>query len=134
MKTVENFMHELFNARIIEEKQILVNRASYRQRYFSSDCYWDSRTGTLEMIETEQILSIQGTDSEVAVITEYKVPYYISGARSYRHRYHLKLAGNNWLIWLVENECLACHGQGDESCIYCEGKHWTSGGSNRKGN
>lgn len=133
MQQVEDFMRDLFVTRITEEKQILANRASYRQKFFSCDCYWDSRTGTLKMIETEQILNIQRTDSEATVITEYKVPYYISDDRAYRHRYHLKLGSDNWLIWLVENECPACRGQGDESCIYCKGKHWTSGGSNRKG-
>lgn len=131
MQQVEEFMRDLFLARAAEEKQILASRAGYRQKFFSSDCYWDSRTGTLEMIETEQIVSIKRTDSEAAVITEYKVPYYVSGARSFRHRYHLKVEGDNWLIWLVENECPACHGQGDESCVYCKGKHWTSSGSKR---
>lgn len=124
MQQVEEFMQELFLARIADEKRILANRVGYRQKFFTADCYWDSRTGTLEMIETELIVSIERSDSEAAVITEYKVPFYTSGAQMHRRRYHLKAAGDSWLICHVEHQCPICHGQGDEGCNSCKGKHW----------
>jgi hypothetical protein len=124
MQRIEEFMRDLFLTRIAEEKRILENRVGYRQKFFSSDCRWDNRAGTLEMIETELIVSVERSDSEAAVITEYKVPFYASGVQVHRRRYHLKAAGDNWLIGLVEHECLACHGQGDEGCRNCKGKHW----------
>src|SRR5476649_2042879 len=117
MQPIEEFIQDLFLARIAEEKRALASRASYRQKFFSSDCWWDSRSGTLEMIESERIVSTNGFDLDARVITAYDVPFYASGAKTHRRRYHLKATGGNWLIWLVENECPACNGQGDESCI-----------------
>jgi len=124
-KQIEEFMQELFLARAAEEKRILANRVGYRHKFFTADCRWDSRAGTLGMIETEVIVSIEESDLEARVITAYNAPFYKSGDKLHRARYHLKKAGENWLIRLVENECLACRGQGDESCICCKGKHWT---------
>lgn len=126
MQKAEDFMAELFQARIAEEKRSLTNRAPYRKRFFAADCVWDSRIGTLEMIESELIVSIERSDSEAAVITEFKVPFYASGAQMHRRRYHLKVADDSWLIYKVELQCLACHGQSDESCLFCKGKHWLS--------
>ena len=77
------------------------------------------------MIETEVIASIDGSDFEATVITTYESPNYAFGCRTQRRRYHLKALDGNWLIWLVEHQCFICHGQGDESCVSCKGKHWT---------
>jgi len=126
MKTIENFMQDLFQTRIAEQKEILANRAPYRQKFFTPDCRWDSRVGTLEMMETERIVSSDGSDMKATVITAYNVPFYASGPQTHRRRYHIKAVGDNWLVWLVENECLACRGEGDENCINCKGQHWLS--------
>jgi hypothetical protein len=127
MQDVINFMRDFFCARIVEEQRYQASRLPFRQKFFSSDCWWDSRGGTLEMMESERIVSTDGSDLEAMVITAYNIPFFASGAKTHRRRYHLKATGGNWLIWLVENECPACNGQGDESCIYCKGKHWTGG-------
>ena len=124
MQEVKEFMRDLFLTRMAEEKRILVNRMPYRQKFFTSDCRWDSRAGTLEMIESELIVSLEKSDSEVAVITEYEVPFYASGVRKHRRRYHLKAGDDSWLIRHVEHQCTVCNGQGDEGCTGCKGKHW----------
>lgn len=124
MQQIEDFMRELFLTFIAEEKRILADRAGYRQKFFVAGCPWDSRDGTLAMIESEVIVSIKRSVSEATVITAYKVPFYTSGEQSHRRRYHLNAAGDSWVIRIVEDECLACHGQGDENCIGCKGKHW----------
>lgn len=118
-------MQELFLTRAAEEKRILANRLGYREKFFTPDCHWDSRAGTLGMIETEVILSIEQSHLEARVITAYSAPFYKSGVKAHRRRYHLEAVGDKWLIRLAEDECLACRGQGDESCVCCKGKHWT---------
>jgi hypothetical protein len=124
MQPVEKFMDELFRARMDEEKRILANRAPYRQKFFTPDCSWDSRAFTLEMIETERIISSEVSDLEAAVITEYKASVLPPSARINRRRYHLKASDGSWVISHVEHECMLCHGQGDNSCIGCKGMHW----------
>ena len=124
MQKVEEFMRDLLSERIAEEMKILTNRAGYRQQFFSADCLWDSRAYTLEMLESEKIVSIEDPGDSAVVITEYKATLPKLGVVSFRRRFHLALEGDHWLIRLVESECLACHGQGDESCVGCKGKHW----------
>src|SRR4051794_20871738 len=124
MNQIEHFMQSLFSSRLAEEKQILHNRISCRQKFFTPDCHWDSRVGTLKMIETEAIVSIEESDLAAIVITSYNVPFYKNADQTHRRRYHLNRSGDTWLIRLVETECLACLGQGNENCICCKGKHW----------
>ena len=117
-------MQDLFSARIAEAKNILADRADYRQRFFPPGCRWHSLEGLVEMIESERILYLKASESAAAVVTEYQVSLLKLGVRTYRRRYQLKAEGENWLIRLVESECLSCYGQGDESCVGCKGKHW----------
>jgi hypothetical protein len=124
MQQVEEFMQDIFRARKAEEKIILANRSDYRQKYFTDDCFWDSRKGTLEMIETERVVSSDKSGSAVLVITEYMVPFYSSGGRLHKRRYHLRAAGESWLICHVDHQCPVCLGQGDEGCKGCKGQHW----------
>lgn len=127
MQQVKEFIQGLFSARLSEMKRELASRLPYRQKFFTADCRWDSRAGILEMIESEKIVSIDESASEATVVTMHSVSFISSGNKTHRLRYHLKAVDDNWLIWLVENECPACNGQGDESCIYCKGKHWLDG-------
>jgi hypothetical protein len=124
MQSVADYMQELFDTRIAEEKTILANRASYRQKFFSADCLWDSRRFTLEMIESERIVSIEDLGSQTLVITEYTASASPPSARTNRRRYHLKIQDDNFKICCVEALCAYCHGSGDESCMMCKGKHW----------
>ncbi len=124
MEKVEDFMQELFQTRIAEEKSILANRAAYRKRFFTSDCRWDNRQYTLEMIESERIVGVENSGSEVAVITEYKASVSPPSAQINRRRYNLKTESDHFLICRVELQCPYCHGHGDNGCMGCKGKHW----------
>lgn len=124
MQRIEEFMRDLFLTRREEERQILANRATYRKQFFTPDCLWDSRRFTLEMIESEEILSIEGSALEPIVITQYKASVSPPGARMNRRRYRLKIEGNNFLIRRVESQCPYCHGSGGVECIGCKGQHW----------
>jgi len=120
MKAIKDFMRELFDARIAEERTILANRAPYREKFFVADCLWDSRRFTLEMIESEKIVSIDDSDAQPVVITEYAC----SVSPLSRRRYSLRSESNSFLISSVEAECPLCHGHGDENCVACKGKKW----------
>jgi hypothetical protein len=124
MQRVEEFMQELFRARITEEKRILANRVGYRKRFFAPYCRWDNRAFTLEMIETERIVNIESSNLDVNVITEYKASVSPISAQINRRRYHLEAAGDSWLICSVAMQCPHCRGQGDKGCVGCKGKHW----------
>lgn len=124
MQNIEEFMGELFSARLAEEKRILENRIAYRQKFFSPDCFWDSRKGTLGMIESERVVSTEVLGVNANVITEYNIPFYGPNVRFDRRRYQLKQAGEHWLIYMVEQQCPNCHGEGGEECFRCKGHHW----------
>jgi hypothetical protein len=124
MQEVEDFMRELLGTRIAEEKAILANRAPYRKRFFTPDCRWDNRQFTLEMIESEQVVSVERSGSEAVVITEYTSSIFPPSARTKRRRYHLIDENDSYLICAVEDQCPYCKGQGDAGCVGCEGKHW----------
>src|SRR5215212_5911248 len=102
MKKVELFMQELFQARIDEEKRILANRVSYRKKFFEPGCRWDNREFTLEMIETERILSIEGLNSNILVVTEYKASVSDPSVQINKRRYHLQAFDDSFLISDVE--------------------------------
>jgi hypothetical protein len=123
MRQIEQFMRELFEVRIAEEKRILAERAAYRKRFFAPDCRWDNRQFTLEM-KTEKIVSIEGSESEPSVVTEFKASVSPPSAQMNRRRYRLKAEGDSFLISHVQLQCPYCHGQGDEGCMSCKGKHW----------
>jgi hypothetical protein len=124
MRAVADFMRGLFDARIAEEREILLKRAPYRQKFFTPDCLWDSRKFTLEMIESETVTSIEGSGLEATVITEYRVSVSSTSAQINRRRYHLKIHDESFLIFNVERQCQYCHGGGNVECIGCHGKHW----------
>ena len=124
MQNVVDFMREFFKSRVNEEKREMTSRAPFRETFFSSDCQYDRRSRTLEILESEEIVSLDGTDSNAFVITVSKSPFFKIGGPTHRKRYNLKLAGDSWLIQAVQIECPVCHGLGDANCISCKGKHW----------
>jgi hypothetical protein len=45
--------------------------------------------------------------------------------RQQRYRYHLRVAGDNWQIYVKETECFLCRGtRGKSSCKICGGVGW----------
>jgi len=128
MQPVDDFMREFFRARTAEEQREMASRAPFRRKFYADGCQTDSRSQKLAIIQSEEIVSIDGSDTKATVITAHKNPFYKPGSQNHRKRYHLKSSGDNWLIEFVETECPFCHGLGDEKCVYCKGKHWRRGG------
>jgi hypothetical protein len=124
MQAAKDFMREFFQERIVEHQREMANRAPFRRRFFASDCKWDSRSRTLEEMQSEDIVSVDEANSKAKVITLSKSPFFKAGAQEHRKRYHLQPMDNSWLIRFVEIECPVCHGLGDANCISCKGTHW----------
>jgi hypothetical protein len=118
-------MKEQLLARI--ENQRLCEEVSkpYRNRYFSTECTFDSRQWTIETLATETVERVEFTDEdEVFVITRslFKLPGYPQ--KVMRHRYQLQPTEMSWIISHVDLGCMHCEGRGDASCALCNGDPW----------
>jgi hypothetical protein len=122
MQSVEEFMREFLAAHVAEEERLLAVWKPFRERFFTPDCPWDNREGTLEMLQSEEIISIAASESKPSVITAATI-LSRSVPQKQHFRYHLT-ATDRWLIWHVELECQNCKTHGDENCPICHGKHW----------
>jgi hypothetical protein len=118
MQSAEEFMRDFFFARTAQIKKELENRVPFRQKFFTDDCFWDSRNGVIELNESESIISITDFDNEVEVVTQQAEPFP-------RLRYHLQKVGQSWLIRGVDAECLSCgQARGNAECVFCNGTGW----------
>jgi hypothetical protein len=124
MQTIEEFMRGFFESREENELSYIQFRKSFRSRFFSEDCDWDSRAGTLAMNRSEELQSICETDKEATAITEFSIPFGKYAGKKIRLRYHLMPRNNSWLIHLVEGECVVCRGTPVENCQFCNGTGW----------
>jgi hypothetical protein len=122
MEAVEDFMRELLAARVAEEERILVTWRPFRSKFFTADCPWDNREGTLEGLRTEEVVSVTVTGTKANVIT--RAIHNQTGVRKQRLRYLLTAVDNKWRVWHVEVECPACGGNGDQTCVICKGNGW----------
>jgi hypothetical protein len=128
MTSIEQFFAHYFldRTKLIQEE--IEFRLPHRQSYFAPDCRWDSRQGTVESSQAEQIVSVSQADGETVVVTTGKH----HKNTSFPLRYHLRPNGDSWLIHDVEFACPGCHGTGraqhgdttDEPCRFCGGKGW----------
>ena len=123
MQSIEEFMRQYLDERITEERREQASRAPFRRKFHTDDCRWDSRAGTLEMIQSERILNVSNSGATAEVITTRDCSRLINGV--HQLRYHLQRGGEGWLIQSVDLWCHACHGvRGQESCIFCHGTGW----------
>jgi hypothetical protein len=123
MQSVEEFMRQYFDERIAEEKREQVSRAPFRRRFHADDCFWDSRAGTLEMIQSERVVKMSNSDAIAEVITERESPSIANSL--HQLRYHLQASSGGWLIRKVDVWCHSCHGKtGNDSCFICHGTGW----------
>lgn len=118
MQSAEEFMRDFFCARTVQLKKELEDRVPFRQRFFTDDCFWESRSGVIERNESESIVSITDFESEVEVVTQKIDPFP-------KLRYHLQRADQHWLIRCVEMECSSCREAiGNVNCVFCNGTGW----------
>jgi hypothetical protein len=126
MQSVEDFMRQYFEERIAEEKREQASRAPFRRKFHTEDCRWDSRAGTLEMIETEKVLKVTESDMVAEVITARSSPNLPDSL--HQLRYQLQGSPDGWLIRLVDLGCSLCKGEiGNTSCFFCHGTGWFDG-------
>ncbi len=125
MQSPEEFMRCFFVARTAELRRELETRVPFRKSYFTDDCVWDSRAGTVEASEAEDVSEVSRQGAEAIVITDYvrKSDYL------HRRRYHLRQEKGIWRIQKGEFECSACRGkeQGlprNPNCVGCGGTGW----------
>lgn len=123
-KPIEEFMREYIRDAVAEEQRVLASRTPFRRNYYSDECLWDSRAGTLETLRSEKIESVTVSGSEAAVITERESQLGNRADSRQRLRYHLKDVNGSWLISEVEVECPMCRGKQDNACIFCGGTRW----------
>jgi hypothetical protein len=123
MQNVEEFMRQYFDERAVDERREQASRVPFRRKFHTDDCRWDRRAGTLEMMETEKIVSVSSLDAKAEVITTQ----HILGRADTIHqlRYHLKPSGDGWRIRDVDTWCAFCNGEaGNSSCTFCQGTGW----------
>ena len=121
MQTAEEFMREYFRARTAELVKELASRKLFRQKFFTNDCLWDGRRGSLEGSKLEEIISLSVSDNAANVITNGV----LNPTHLHKLRYHLQVAGEAWLIQGVDGACLKCHGiSGNSQCVFCSGTGW----------
>jgi hypothetical protein len=125
MQSVEEFMRRYLAEHIAEEKRRQAGHAPFRQTFYTDDCYWDSHVGTLELLQSEKVVSVSGPDSMVEVRTTREL--FDRPGTFYDLRYDLKRRGDDWLISEVHTQCCSCSGEpGNESCPACHGSGWTN--------
>src|SRR4051812_6859879 len=118
MQSIEEFMLQYFDERVIDERREQAARAPFYEKFHTVDCTWDSRYLTLAMMESEKVLSASSSDNTAEVITTREVPSMKSITQQLR--YHLLGNNNRWLIQSVDFWCYLCHGKsGNESCRFC---------------
>ena len=123
MQSVDEFMRQYFKERIVEEKREQLSRAPFRRKFHTEDCFWDSRAGTLEMIQLEKVLKVSSSDATAEVITVRECPSIPNSL--HRLRYHLQVYGDDWRIRNVDVWCVTCNGEtGKDSCMFCHGTGW----------
>jgi len=126
MQPVEEFMRQYFEERAAEEKREQASRAPFRRKFHTADCYWDSRAGTLEMIQTEKVLRFVVSDTTAQVVTTRHSPS--REISVHQLRYHLRGVQDGWLIETVDVWCHSCQGKpGKDDCFLCHGSGWHDG-------
>ena len=103
MQCPEDFMKRFFAARTAEIKRELECRAPFRKKFFTDDCYWDSRRGAVERSEAEVIVEVSTSITGPRVITREIDPFP-------RLRYMLIPSNESWLIQRVD--------------VFVEGQGW----------
>jgi hypothetical protein len=113
MQSIEEFMQQYFDDRIVDEKREQASRVPFRRKFHTEDCRWDSRAGVLETMQSEKVLSMSSSETGAEVITSRE-----TCSLTQRLRYHLQPVGNGWLIGSVDFSCPLCGAErGKDSCI-----------------
>jgi hypothetical protein len=123
MQTPEEFMREYLAAKVAEAKREVEAHLPFQQKFFTKDCFFDSRARTVEFHQSEKVDSTTNSETEATVIT-HMTAYFVL---NHHLRYHLKPNEETWLIERVELECgrCLCRKSVDPKCPTCGGTGWT---------
>jgi hypothetical protein len=114
---IEQFMTDHFRDRTLAWKKETEIYGDHVKGFYSPECDWTRWVVSVQMSESERIVSAQPVGLGAQVITRDFNPL--------RMRYHLRPAGQSWLIWEVDTECPVCHLQGRRAdCFWCGGTIW----------
>lgn len=116
---VEEFIQDCFRERTEALRRRFAVHQAFRQRFYNSDCPFDSRRGVIEKSEEEKIVDVLLTDQGANVVT--------SGDTINRSRYRVNKLGEIWLIQDVDYECARCRVIAvPAKCPQCDGTGWWS--------
>jgi hypothetical protein len=124
MQSIEEFFRDYLSSQIAGLRRELEGRAAFRQKFYTTDCVIGNGAGTIEMLESETILSSSMNAREGMVVTVSKNPLLPTGY-STKQRYHLQQICDKWLIQDVVLACHLCNGEkGHTECLACNGEGW----------
>jgi hypothetical protein len=123
MQSVEDFMHELFEAHANVERAKLAAYRQFRDRFFVDGYQPFSSNEYCHSCEAEKIESVASSDSSRVVTTST-----VFMSFQPRLRYYLERRADSWAVAKVESFCKVCDGKGrirdEKECSRCKGKGW----------
>jgi hypothetical protein len=121
MQSIEEFMEAYFRERTaLLREQKKLSRPHFERFFGIAEPF--SRTA-VEESEAERILSVQQPGNIAHVITNGST---IRNIKAHQ-RYSIEVCNQNWVIRMVDVECIRCGGSGklrENSCNVCKGKGW----------
>src|SRR5690348_11231606 len=120
MQPVENFMHEFLQERVALEQTKVAAYGPFRARFFLDDYRPFSPAPMLRSCESEQVCSVESSDSEATVVTSANFL-----GIEVKYRYRLSSRNGGWVIAKVDGFCKVCGGKGKfndgRECTRCNG-------------
>ena len=123
MQSVESFMQQFLKEHVALVQANLAAYQPFRDRFFVDDYKPFSPAHMLRSYESEQVCSIQSSESEATVVTSAD---FLS--IQVKLRYGLRSRNGSWVIGKVEGFCKVCDGKGKSvdgrECTRCKGTGW----------
>jgi hypothetical protein len=116
---IEQFMNQHFRERTAALKKEFEIYAEFALRFCRPECGWTRWIVSVAGSEAERFVSIVPVEAGAQVTTRG------FGTKGHGLRYHLRPTGQDWLIVVVDLECLACYQRGRRAgCSFCGGMGW----------
>jgi hypothetical protein len=117
------FMRQFFRERIAQFKREQASSVHFRRKFYTDECDFGSRLGTLEMFQSEKVSSISSSGTNIEVITERENAN--TPGMIVEFRYVLQPRDENWKICEVDLRCCSCDGKpGNDKCPACHATGW----------
>ena len=123
MESIEEFIRKYLSERVSVLRQEEQELAPFRAKFYTEDCRRDRRARIVAESESETLIDVSGRETEGQAITRVRT----AAGETQRVRYHVRLAGDRWLIRALDIECRYCRGVAGSHCQCCEGNGWILG-------